>query len=93
VAASLSANATPTGGQKALSTVTITVAGHTATTAYYATVATPAGHTQTCAFKTDGSGAGSFTFVPQNAGTYTINSYLVTPLAAATVTLNAGGHS
>lgn len=90
--ASLSFNAAPSGGQKALTTVTVSASAHTATTSYIASVATPQGHTQTIPFKTDGSGAATFTFVPATAGTYTVTTALAVPATVATANLNVGGH-
>ncbi len=91
MAASITFNTTPTGGQKANTTVTVTVAGATAATAYNITVARD-GQTQTIPVKTDGTGAASATFVPQGAGTYTLNLYPAVAASVATATLNTGGH-
>lgn len=92
MAAALAFAAAPSAGQKALTTVTVNVTGAAATTAYYATISNPDVHIQTVQFKTDGSGAASFTFVPVLAGTYTLNIYPSSPASAANATLNIGGH-
>ena len=91
MSATLAFNAAPSGGYKASSTVTVTAAGHAATTAYIATITTPHGGTITIPFTTSGAGGATFTFVPMVAGAHTVTSALATPATVATATINTGG--
>jgi hypothetical protein len=81
------------GGIKAATTVTALMSGASNATAYVASITTPAGHTQTARFTTDGSGAGSFTFVPSSAGTYAVSVVPATATATVTAKVNIGGHN
>ena len=80
------------GTQAALRTVTVSATGLTATTAYVATTSTPMGHVQTNKFTTDGTGAATFTIVPQSAGTYSVSVAPATSTVAVSGSFNAGGH-
>lgn len=91
MAATLSVSAAPSGGQKALTSVTVTVAGHANSTAHIAQISNPQGHVQTVNFTTNGSGGASFAFVPQMAGTHTITTYPAATVQVATTSLNVGG--
>ena len=80
------------GGTKCLTNVTGSISGASNNTAYVVSVVAQ-GHTQTINVTTNGSGAGSFVFVPWTAGTYTATLTPASSAAAATATVTIGGHS
>lgn len=68
------------------------VSGLANSTAYVASVATPNGHTQTVNFKTNGSGAASFSLTANLSGAYTVTVTPAAATASVSGSFNTGGN-
>jgi hypothetical protein len=83
----------PTKPKALESTVTVTISGLSASTAHVATLTNSASHQSTIPFTTDGSGNGSFKFVPGAPGTYTVSTVVTQQSVVASGSVTAGGAS
>ena len=77
---------------KGLATVTLTLTGFAATQPHNIVVLGPSGSSWSRAVTTDGAGAATATYVPQHAGSYTVNVYQTTQTVAATTGFNSSGN-
>jgi hypothetical protein len=83
---------------KALQPVAVNITGGAASTQYGVTIGHTTGGKQIVVVQTDGTGAASFTHVPQGAGKVTVDvrpitEHTATTTAAASATLVSGGNS